>query len=90
MYAAVNAATALRHAMEHAAAARVRIGEGLAKLDVERSDLQIEAQRAVDERAMAEDALRRARAAMETLHVDRAARETELAGARNSYHLTPT
>src|SRR5205085_7762037 len=60
VYAAVNAATALRHAMEHAAAARARIGEQLGKLDVERNDLRVEAQRAADERAAAEDSLRRA------------------------------
>src|SRR5215471_9679414 len=36
VYAAVNAATALRHAMDHAAASRARIGEQLAKLDIER------------------------------------------------------
>ena len=84
VYAAVNAATALRHAMEHAAAARARIGEQLGKLDVERNDLAVEAQRAADERAAAEEALRRSRAAMDTLHVDRAARESELSVSRSS------
>src|SRR4051794_2827407 len=84
VFAAVNAATALRHAVEHAEAARARIGEQLAKLDIERRDLEVEAQRAADERASAEAALGRAREAMETLHVDRAARESELAVARNS------
>jgi len=82
VYAAVNAATALRHAMEHAAASRARIGEELAKLEVERNDLEVEGQRAATERTAAEDALRRAREAMESLHVDRAARESELAAAR--------
>src|SRR5688572_15170628 len=57
VYAAVNAATALRHAMEHAAGARARIGEQLGKLDVERNDLQVEAQRAADEGAAAEESL---------------------------------
>src|SRR5262249_8599743 len=84
VYAAVNAATALRHAMEHAAGTRARIGEQLAKLDVERNDLQVEAERAADERAVAEEALTRAREAMESLHVDRTARETELATARGT------
>jgi chromosome segregation protein len=84
VYAAVNAATALRHAMEHAAAARARIGEQLAKLDVERGDLHVEAQRASEDRATAEDALRRARESMDSLHVDRAARESELAVGRAS------
>ena len=84
VYAAVNAATALRHAMEHAAAARARIGEQLAKLDVERRDLQMEEERAAAERATAEDALRRTRDAMEALRVDRAGRESALAVARGS------
>ena len=84
VYAAVNAATALRHAMEHAAASRARIGEQLAKLDVERRDLEVEAQRASTERAAAEDSLRRSRDSMESLHVDRAARDSELAVARGS------
>ena len=84
VYAAVNAATALRHAMEHAASARVRIGEQLAKLDIERNDLEVEAQRATGERATAEEARQRARAAMESLFVDRATRESELAVARSS------
>src|SRR4029450_3279484 len=84
VFAAVNAATALRHAVEHAEAARARIGEQLAKLDIERSDLEVEAQRAADERTGAEEALARAREAMETLHIDRAARESELAVARSS------
>ena len=84
VYAAVNAATALRHAMEHAAAARSRIGEQLAKLDIERNDLQVEAQRAADERAAADAALQRARGSMESLFIDRAARESELAAARSS------
>ena len=84
VYAAVNAATALRHALDHAAAARARIGEQLGKLDVERNDLQVEAQRASDERVAAEESLRRARTAMETLHVERAGRESELSVARSS------
>src|SRR4029453_11050912 len=61
-----------------------RIGEQLGKLDVERTDLAVELQRAADERGAAEGGLRRAREAMETLHVDRAARESELAVARSS------
>jgi chromosome segregation protein len=40
--AASNAATALRHAMEHAVTARERLAEQIAKLDAETNDLQIE------------------------------------------------
>jgi chromosome segregation protein len=82
VFAAVNAATALRHAMEHAAAARARLAEQVAKLQVESADLRLEAERAQRDRAQADESLERARAAMETLRVDRAARESELVGAR--------
>jgi chromosome segregation protein len=82
VFAAVNAATALRHAMDHAASARVRIAEQLNKLEVESADLRVEAERAARERAAAEEAMVRAREAMDALRVDRAMRESELAGAR--------
>ncbi len=82
VFAAVNAATALRHAMDHAAAARTRIAEQIGRLEVERTDLEIEAGRATAERDEAENAMRRCHTAMETLRVDRAAAESELAGAR--------
>ena len=82
VFAAVNAATALRHAMEHAIAARARMAEQLAALDVEDHDLAVEAERAAADRAGASEALNRARAAMDELRVERAARESELVGAR--------
>jgi len=82
VFAAVNAATALRHAMEHSAASRTRIAEQVAKLEVESSDLRVEAQRAAQEHAAAEEAIGRSRAEMDGLRVSRATRESELAGAR--------
>ncbi len=82
VFAAVNAATALRHAMEHAIAARARMAERIAALDVEDRDLDVEAQRAEADRLAATEGLDRAREAMDGLRVDRAARESELAGAR--------
>jgi chromosome segregation protein len=84
VFAAVNAATALRHAMDHAALARTRISEQLGKLDVESGDLRVEAERAASERMAAEEAIARAREAIEALRVDRAMRDSELAGARTS------
>ena len=84
VFAAVNAATALRHATEHAAAARTRIVEHLGKLEVESNDLRVEAERAAQERSAAEEGLLRARDAMEALRVDRALRDTELAAARTT------
>jgi chromosome segregation protein len=82
VFAAVNAATALRHALEHATSARTRIGEELAKLEVEAADLNVEMDRASQERLAAVEALSRARGSIDALTVDRAARDTELAGAR--------
>ena len=82
VFAAVNAATALRHALEHATSARTRIAEQLEKLEVEANDLRVETERAASERASALEALERARASMDALSVDRMARESELAGAR--------
>jgi chromosome segregation protein len=82
VFAAVNAATALRHAMEHAAAARTRIAEQISRLDIERGDLDIEAERAAQDRVEAETAMRRAQETIESLRLRRAASESELAGAR--------
>ncbi|HET7217427.1 MAG TPA: chromosome segregation protein SMC [Vicinamibacterales bacterium] len=83
VFAAVNAATALRHAMEHARAARARMAERIAALEVEDRDRTVEADRADADRAAANEGLERARAAMEALRVERGARETELGGARS-------
>jgi hypothetical protein len=69
--------------MEHAVAARTRMAEQIASLEVEDHDLGVEAARAAAERGAAADALDRARSSMEGLRVDRAARESELVGARS-------
>ncbi len=82
VFSAINAATALRHAMQHAAAARERVVETLATLDVEQDDVRIEAERVELDRVSAHDGARRTREAMESTRVARAARESELASAR--------
>ena len=82
VFAAVNAATALRHAMEHAAAARARMAEQIAGLEAEDHDLGVEAERARSEGAVASEGLDRAKASMEELRGHRTARESELAAAR--------
>ena len=84
VFAAVNASTALRHAVEHAASARGRIGEQIAKLDVEAHDLRIESERAQQERAAAEAGVTRAREAIDVLRAERSTRETELTTARST------
>ena len=51
VFSALNSATALRHALEHAGAARERVAETLSKLDVETGDLRVESERAAADRA---------------------------------------
>src|SRR4029079_10754687 len=82
VFAAVNAATALRHAMEHAAAAKVRMAEQISRLEVERGDLRIQADRAERERSDAEESTRRAGEAMQALELDRTAKDLALAASR--------
>src|SRR5882672_1041286 len=82
VFSALNSATALRHAIEHASAARDRVGETLTKLDVETGDVRIESERAAADRAAASEGLRRAHAAIEVTRIARSARESELASAR--------
>src|SRR5438093_899596 len=82
VFSAINSATALRHALEHAAAARERVSETLSKLDVEALDLRVESDRVAADRRAAADALRRAQEALESTRIARAARESELASAR--------
>jgi chromosome segregation protein len=83
VFSAMNAATALRHAIEHAAAARERSIELLSRLEVEAADLRVEAERAEKARAEAEEALARGRAVLGENAIARAAQESELAAARS-------
>jgi chromosome segregation protein len=82
VFAAINSATALRHAMEHAATQKDRVGETLAKLDVEQDDLGRESDKVAAEKQLASEALSRAHQALDAVRVERAARESELASAR--------
>jgi chromosome segregation protein len=82
VFSAINSATALRHALEHAAAARERVAETLTKLDVEASDVRIESERVAGERTALSEGLRRTHDAVEATRIAKAARESELASAR--------
>ncbi len=81
-FSAMNAATALRHAVEHAGAAREKTLGELSRLDVEQRDLDIEDRRASSEREEAESALARARSALEETRTGRVAQEAALATTR--------
>ena len=82
VFSAINAATALRHALEHAAVARERVVETLAKLDVELADQRIELERTTANREAAGERLRGVREALEATRMVRTARDSELASAR--------
>jgi chromosome segregation protein len=82
VFATLSSATALRHAMAHAAGQRDRVAATLAKLDVESADLRREAETAESELAAARETLARSRSALDQITVDIAARESELAAAR--------
>ena len=85
VFAALNSATALRHAMEHAASQRERVGETLGKLDIEHSELHRETESVDASRAAAADALSRTQVALTQARRDIEARESELAAARTDH-----
>ena len=82
VFAAVNAATALEHVVEHAVAGGSRISEALAKLDGEASDVATEGQKITEERRRVDTAKNRVRDALETTRLGRSDREAELDAAR--------
>jgi len=82
VFSSLNAATTLRHAIEHAEEASARVAEELAKLDIEDAELRSERERLESDRNATADGLRRAQQAAESsLHM-RSVRETELASTR--------
>jgi chromosome segregation protein len=82
VFSSINAATALRHSLEHSATTRDRVAETLSKLQVEADDARIESDRVVADHAAATEGLKRAQAMLEATRIARAARESELASAR--------
>jgi len=82
VFGALNAATALRHAVEHAGTSQDRVSDQLSKLDLELAEIARESDRVDNERTAVADALRKARAAAEATRVTLTARESELASSR--------
>ena len=82
VFSAINSATALRHSLEHAATARERVAETLSKLQVETEDVRIQCERVAADHESAAEGLRLTQAAGHATSLGRAARESELAGAR--------
>ena len=82
VFSALNVATTLRHAIQHAEEAGQRVSEELAKLAMEESEVHSERERLEGDRAATADGLRRAKEAAEASLHAKTARETELAAAR--------
>jgi chromosome segregation protein len=82
VFGVINAATALRHALQHAAHQQDRVGESLLRLDLEQDDVRRETDGVASSRAETIEALARAREVLADLRRERAAREAEVASAR--------
>ena len=82
VFSAINSATALRHALEHASLSRDRVAESLDKLGVESDDARIESERVAVERATSADRLGLASQDVEATRIARAECESDLAAAR--------
>ncbi len=81
-YAGASAATALRHAIETAAAAHERVSRDIARLEAEASDLDIETHRVESDREAARSALDRAQSALDLSIDERVRQEASLSGLR--------
>ncbi len=82
VFAAINAATALRHAVEHATAGQTRLAETVSKLDAEVRDLTVETQALEAGRERARAAEQATRAALEEARHACADRDAELSSLR--------
>jgi chromosome segregation protein len=85
MFAAGNAATALQHALQHAALERERVSETLAKLAVEQGDLHTERETLARVKQDAESGLAATRAALAEALRLRGLHEAALAAARQDH-----
>ena len=82
VFAAINAATALRHAVEHATAGQTRLAETVAKLDAEAGDVTVETQTVAATRERTCAAERATREALERVRAACADRDAELGSLR--------
>ena len=82
VFAAVNAATALRHVVENASSTRHRLSDERSKLEAELADLANESDRTMTERSRIAGGLERVRTSLDAVRQHRADCEAELASAR--------
>jgi chromosome segregation protein len=80
-----NATTTVRHVMEHTATQHERVGEQLARLEVEQDDVRREGEKVDADRAAAADARSQSQAALERIVAELAERRTQLAMSRSEH-----
>lgn len=85
VFGVVNTVTALNAAIQSAIAQRERAVEAQRRLDVETGDLRTELERVRTERVSSAEQLRRTQEGLEAARIEKAARESELAGARTEH-----
>jgi chromosome segregation protein len=80
-----NATMTMRHVMEHTAAQYERVGEQLARLDVEQDDVRREGEKVDAERASAAEARTQSQALLERISEELADRRAQLAMSRSEH-----
>jgi len=80
-----NATTTVRHVMEHTATQHERVGEQLARLDVEQHDVRREGDKVEADRAAAADAHAQSKAALERISQQLSERRTQLGMSRSEH-----
>jgi chromosome segregation protein len=85
VFTAINAATALQHAIDHAAQARQHVLETLGRVQAEAADLAVELENVQQARAAAAASLERAHEDLDATRRARAARESEVASLRTEH-----
>jgi chromosome segregation protein len=85
VYHAVSGVTTLRHALDHAASARERVSETLARLDVEDGDLSVEREALAASRLSAEDSRAQAVESLDGARPRRVVEDAALLAARQEH-----
>jgi len=85
VYLALTAISSLQHAIDNAAAARQRVDEELARLEAERSDIEVEDARLRADLEAGRQRLATAHVRLERVRADGEARQAQLADAREDH-----
>jgi chromosome segregation protein len=85
LFQSVNATMTVRHVTEHTSTQHERVGEQLARLDVEQDDVRRERERVEADRAGVLDLVARARASLDAIALELATRRSQLASFRGEH-----